>query len=335
MAPQLLEFQEPRTNVTVVLVGAMHYNPASIALAVDTVDRLGRSNALGSVIVEQCEIRWNKTLELLQERPYLEPLYNKALSNEMRKACDTALAYNRPVILGDQLVNLTFCSIKNTAQQTAKDLLRPPQGWKQLYQDVKESFDNAVPLGDGYLNAVSLLDTRLLLAAPISFVKYPLSFLVRNPITTSIAFSILYAIGFLDQSTTLDSLVGGEASVIDVTLSFLISALETIFVARIFLKPMLEERNVILAQNILEQCKIYQVEGKQPKKNWWDGIWSNNHIEQPSKEAMVLDEIVYAPESKVAGICLTNSDGSAKTVVAVLGMAHCNGIKKLLVEQRI
>ena len=152
-APQLLEFQEPSTNVTVILVGAMHYNPASIALAADTVDTLGQQNALGSVIVEQCDIRWNKTIELLQEKPYLEPIHKKVLSNEMRVACDTALSYRRPVILGDQRVNLTFASIKDTFKQTAKELASPLQ-WATLFGNIKKSFDEAVPLGDGYLNAV-------------------------------------------------------------------------------------------------------------------------------------------------------------------------------------
>ena len=58
---QLLEFVEPTTNVTVVLIGSMHYNPASIELVETTVDKLGREEKLGSVIIESCDIRWNKT----------------------------------------------------------------------------------------------------------------------------------------------------------------------------------------------------------------------------------------------------------------------------------
>merc|ERR1719491_955664 len=51
-SPQLLEFVEPMTNVTVVLVGSMHYNPTSIRLASQTVKELGQTNRLGSVVVE-------------------------------------------------------------------------------------------------------------------------------------------------------------------------------------------------------------------------------------------------------------------------------------------
>merc|ERR1712238_383379 len=38
---QLLEFVEPTTNVTVLLIGSMHYNPASIDLVETTVEKLG------------------------------------------------------------------------------------------------------------------------------------------------------------------------------------------------------------------------------------------------------------------------------------------------------
>ena len=48
---QILEFQEPQTNVTVVLVGAMHYNPSSIQLATSTINELGQSNALGLSLI--------------------------------------------------------------------------------------------------------------------------------------------------------------------------------------------------------------------------------------------------------------------------------------------
>ena len=320
-APQLLTFQEPQTNVTVILVGAMHYNPASIALAADTVRELAEKGALGSVIVEQCDIRWNKTIALLQEKPYLEPIYKKVLVNEMRAACDTALAYQRPVILGDQRINITFASIQDTVKQTAMDLVTPPKGWTDFYTDIKQSFGDAVPLGEGYLSAFSLLDTRLLLAAPASFVRYPLAFLVRNPVTTAITFSILFGFNILDQAS-MDSLAAGDASAADLAVSLLISLLETVFFARIFLKPMLAERNIVLAQNILEQCKIYQ------EKNWWDAFL-------PNKQQGLGMEIVYAPESTAAGVSTTNSGNGGKTVVAVLGMAHCNGIKKLLLEQRV
>jgi hypothetical protein len=141
-ASQILEFREPRTNVTVVLMGAMHYNPTSIQLAFDTV------------------------------------ILSKFLQNEMRTACDVALQYNRPVILGDQRINITSVALKETLKSTVIDLLTPPTGWKRFYDDVQQYFQEAAPLGqvedanDGtrtlYLNALSFFDARLWIAAPSS-----------------------------------------------------------------------------------------------------------------------------------------------------------------------
>lgn len=60
--PQILSFIEPKTNVNVVLVGAMHYNPWSISLASNTVKNLGNADLLHSIIVESCEDRWKKNI---------------------------------------------------------------------------------------------------------------------------------------------------------------------------------------------------------------------------------------------------------------------------------
>ena len=56
---QVAEFIEPTTGVTVKIVGSMHYNPASIELAKNTISELGEERKLGSIIIESCDLRWN------------------------------------------------------------------------------------------------------------------------------------------------------------------------------------------------------------------------------------------------------------------------------------
>lgn len=56
--PQTVVCRDARTQREVTLVGCMHYNPASIALAADCVRE---APALGAVVVESCESRWRKT----------------------------------------------------------------------------------------------------------------------------------------------------------------------------------------------------------------------------------------------------------------------------------
>ena len=49
----------------------------------------------------------------------------------------------------------------------------------------------ALPSGAGYLGPFSFFEKRLLLAAPVSFIKYPLSFLSRgSPLVTTLLLAL-------------------------------------------------------------------------------------------------------------------------------------------------
>jgi len=106
-------------------------------------------------------------------------------------------------------------------------------------------------------------------------------------------------------------------STTDLAESLTVSVLETAVFARVFLKELLSERNDVLANNIYQQCLNYQ---STAEANWLDKIFS------PQTTGDRAANAVYAPDSVVA----TPSEG--KTVVAVLGLAHCNGIKKIMTE---
>lgn len=314
-ANQLLEFREPTTNVTVKLVGSMHYNPSSIQLAEETIDRLGREGILGSVVIESCDLRWETTTEM-------QPFLKKLLKSEMRGACDTAMAYNRPVVLGDQRINITVASLKAGLKETIVDLASPLNGgWPRFYASVSQAAADALPLGDAYLNPTAFFDPKLILAAPFSLFKYPLSFLVKSPLPTLGLFGALLLTDLTDTSTPID-----EMTIVDWLESLAVVGLEFAIFARVFVKELLADRNEILAKNILEQCKLYQYQQPQPN-NWWSALIPS----KPSSRSEL--EIVYVADS-INGS--NGSDGSGeKTIVAVLGMAHCNGIRKLLMEQRV
>eukprot|EP00980_Cylindrotheca_fusiformis_P006668 scaffold1391_cov123-Cylindrotheca_fusiformis.AAC.6 len=340
-ARQILEFQEPQTNVTVVLVGAMHYNPSSIHLAQTTIRNLAVADQLGSVIVESCDIRWNKTLALYEERPWLKAL----LQNEMLTSCELAQKYNRPVILGDQRINITSAALKASLQETVVDLTSPFNGgWKRFASDVANAWEETVPFGgEGYLSAFAFLDPRLLVVLPVSLVKYPLSFLVRDPRPTSIVLLGLLALNYLDDSSSaVDAAVlTNQVPLFDWLVSFGLSALETTVFARLLLKPLLAERNEILAQSILDQCRLLATTTQEPKPtSWFEKAMqqtlaiSSNKQPRSSREATITGEheIIYAPGSH-ATIPAGAGNNDDQAVVAILGMAHCNGIKKLLQEQ--
>jgi hypothetical protein len=353
-AAQLLTFQEPRTNTTVILVGAMHYNPASIRLARTTIEDLGTQNKLGSVIVESCDIRWNKMAELYEEKPFLKRL----LTNEMRTACDVAFRFERPVILGDQRINITTNALKSSLKETFVDLVTPPKGWKRFVDEVGEAWEETVPLGGkGYLNAFAFLDPLLLLALPVSFVKYPLSFLIRDPFPTTIVLSVLISLSYYyaDDPMTLEALMTEQIPVSDYITSFVVAVLETAVFARLLLKPLLADRNEILARSILDQCELFaaseeeedevgerqQQQQQQQQQggrfNLFAATSNNQKMKAISSRSDEEDQhtIMYAPGSAGTSSQKDSGGSSGKVVVAVLGMAHCNGIMKLLKEQRV
>lgn len=284
------------------LIGAMHYNPASIQLATDEINQLEKEGRLGSIIIESCDIRWNATLE--------NEFVQDQLMSEMRAAHDLGLQYNRPVVLGDQRINITVSQLKNGAKEAVLDLVQPWNGgWQRLYNSVSTARKEAVPLGEGFLGIDSFFDPKLMTAAPVSLLKYPLSYFVRSPVFSIIVLCFLILFGGDDANALSD------LTPTDLAESLFFSALETVIFARIFLKELLAERNEILAQNIFEQCRNYSAE----KGSVWDKLL----FQQPAGDKS--EGAIYAPDSVIG-----NSAEEGKVVVAVLGLAHCNGIKKIM-----
>ncbi|CAB9515247.1 expressed unknown protein [Seminavis robusta] len=323
---QVLEFEEPTTGVTVKLVGCMHYNPASIKLTEDTINELARDNKLGSVVIESCDIRWNQTKAL-------PPQFQ--LQSEMKAACELAMdTYQRPVVLGDQRINITVSSLKQGFKETFVDLLTPWNGgWGRLVGNVTSARKEALPFGDPYLNAFSFLDPKLLLAAPVSLIKYPLSYLIKSPIKTTIALTVLF---LLDQEADATMVTVDEMTTGDWAGSLGVSLAEIALFGRVFLKELLAQRNVLLARNILEQCKMYQA-GGQPratKPSFWSMLTGSTTSSSQAMNGDTMEEIIYVPGA-IDSNNSKNDNQEGKAVVAVLGMAHCNGIMKLLKEQRV
>ncbi|OEU17985.1 hypothetical protein FRACYDRAFT_184300 [Fragilariopsis cylindrus CCMP1102] len=344
---QILEFIEPSTNVTVLLIGSMHYNPASISLVENTLEELGSTNKLGSVIIESCDIRWNKTQEILDKNP--NPNDKDFLGNEMRAAWEiSSLKYNRPTILGDQRINVTVDALKASFKDTVQDIfIRGPNGWKHSLEEIQEGWSQTTPINNDNLlpseknqglqglNALSFLDPRLLISLPVSLVKYPLSFFLKDPIPFGLFFSSIIA--STTASDLLSSQLQPERTFADYILSVSFAILETVVFARLLLKPLLAERNDILAKSILDQCKIYSTtattNGGNDNNNWFQQFFK---LDSKSRTSDSDPSITYVPgcsPSEMNGG--VGEGGERPVVVAVLGMAHCNGIMKLLKEQKV
>lgn len=372
----------------------MHYNPASIKLVENTVENLGQTNQLGSVIIESCDIRWNKTQEIIEKKRLknidndndndndeeLSASANKKdfLGNEMRAAWEIASQYNRPTVLGDQQINITIDALKASLKETAIDLVSGPAGWKRSRDEIAENWKKTIPIqssgdndndsdndeGSQYLNAFAFFDPRLLISLPVSLVKYPLSFLVKDPIPVGTVFAIIAALNFYGDGTGDMGIMGDSSSFsmdnlfvakdypwTDYVISTVVAILETVVFARLLLKPLLAERNEILAKSVLDQCKLYSTtstttttngNGSNVLGSWFERLFSSSSASSSNSLISADDAIIYVPGSDPETMRRTRrmtsssaDENEGKIVVAVLGMAHCNGVMKLLKEQRV
>jgi hypothetical protein len=95
------------------------------------------------------------------------------------------------------------------------------------------------------------------LVLPVSLVKYPLSYLVRDPLPTTLFLSLFLSLSSAGDPMTMEGMMNEEVPVSEWIASFLLAASETVVFARLLLKPLLADRNEILADSILAQCKLY------------------------------------------------------------------------------
>lgn len=349
---QILQFREPTTNVTVMLIGAMHYNPSSIKLTRETLENLSSRDKLGAVVIETCDLRWSSGNTTEQELRAMA----KFLQNEMRTAYDVAIASKVPVVLGDQRINITATRMKEVAQQTLLDLVTPLQGgWDRFYSDVRDAWSVALPYNEDssmpkYINARGFFDARLLMAMPVTLVKYPLSWIARAPIGTVIFLSILVGLDALADYTSVaavDAAPIGD-TIMDWIGSLAFVILEFALLGRILVRVLLAERNEVLADNILHQCRLLSKQKR--TRNWWHLLFDKTPISKD--ETITYYATPPIPKTAEAGnlpklttkvkevprnkdlIVTKLSSANDPVVVAVLGMAHCNGIMKLLLELR-
>ena len=94
----------------------------------------------------------------------------------MQAAVDSGLEYDRPIILGDQRINVTVSQLSNGFKETFDDIFNPiGGGWLSLLQTVNKARQDAVPTdGDKqYLGPLSVLgDLKFcLFGAPVAFLK--------------------------------------------------------------------------------------------------------------------------------------------------------------------
>ena len=280
-APQVLTGFDKKTRSRVILVGCMHFNPASISLARDVVNAEAATGDLRAVAVESCPTRWNSTLTAQPPGSVLRYLCD----NEMQSAAEAGETANATVELIDETIENVGRRVSQLLALTLVELFTPfAGGWKNIYDDFASALQQVrggeagatLLTSEAALGVNALLDPRLVVGAPLSLIRYPLSLGLKAPIVLGVVGLLIFGSYSLDMATE-----DTPAEFIGATL---FAILETVFLGRVLLVGLLEERNHVLARNIRRAC-------------------------------------------------FANKPGGS--IVAVLGMAHCNVVAQLLRDSRI
>jgi hypothetical protein len=328
---QTLRFKDAHTGVDVLLVGTMHYNPASIELAAASVRDLSSANALRAIVLETCPTRWAKTRRMQPRGSFLRML----LDNEFQAAVeardggdddggdggggDRDVVHPIPIVLGDQKIEDLGASAKATLRATWEDFSSPfDGGWARLWRDFAAAYAREVDSGpeDAGLSLRDLAtDAPLALGLPVSFFRYPLAWSVKSPKVIVPFAAFAYTLSELPNwlsavprgvalgassaafgGVSVQNLPSAEESAVSI-LFLVLDVLEVVFLSSLFLKALLAARNDVLSRSIRETC-------------------------------------VDAANARLAAGSGDTAGGTAGvgTVVAVLGAAHLNGVQRRLME---
>ena len=137
-AAPVLRFADCKSGRPIVLVGCMHYNPVSVALAERVVRELAEEDQLGAVALEVCPSRWDSTLRA-QPRG---SLLRRICDNEFQAAAEVAEDFSCGLALADQSIEVTSGRLAQLAKLTVVQLFTGEAeavrrdigvGWRALY----------------------------------------------------------------------------------------------------------------------------------------------------------------------------------------------------------
>ena len=290
---QSLTFRERHTNTRVCLIGTMHYNPRSIELVSNMTKKEIESGTFGCLILESCEKRWAKTVEF--QRP--GTLRRQLLDNEFQ-AAQELIEDQSKVSLGDQSIDELGKNMKRIFKETLKDVTSL-DGWKRVKEDlVKYSVSELYPMKSFGEDVQSLsvedflLDRRLLLALPVSLFRYPLAWLLKSPKLIVPLLSFYFGLANLQRFVEAIEASG------DVTTAFVgTSSVDVVDETLSVLFFLLDVFQIV----VLSRLMLVALLGERNE------VLSANIREKCEEQK-----------------------GTEKTVIAILGAAHLNGVQNRL-----
>ena len=281
----------------VVLIGTMHYNPASIAAVTSTVKDIAASRGgLHATAIELCPARWNTTMAKQWNRTY--SLRRLMAEDEFQVAFEVATDCGlSDVVLADQSIEVTGKRLGAALLQTCVDLLSGPAGWRRVQDDLLQ-FVRQLPTF-----ATAAADVGLLAGMPLAMVRYIYQSPAALPFL-AISTSTLFFAAAVDEAT------GAMPAWEDGVFTFLL----TIVLGRAVFVSLIDERNDVLARNIRDACMQAPEARIAPVADADVGLAIDDAIDARSADADAASE-----------------DPTA-TVIAVVGMAHLAGVRDALLR---
>ena len=148
---QTLVFKDATTDVPVHIIGSIHYNPYSVSKVDSILSSYVKDGRLGSVAIESCEKRWNKIQEIQPSGTRLRRL----LDNEFQAAAEATSSLNKrldkeggPIrlILADEDIDANNDRVLKAFSSTLSDLVDPKRGWEAIASDIRKGYiDNFSP----------------------------------------------------------------------------------------------------------------------------------------------------------------------------------------------
>mmetsp|Transcript_16801 Transcript_16801/g.30127 ORF Transcript_16801/g.30127 Transcript_16801/m.30127 type:complete len:372 (-) Transcript_16801:314-1429(-) len=307
----VLTFTERESGKKVVLIGTMHYNPSSIETVRKVVSEVAAKSSNLSLVVELCPERF-KAMREIPRKSVLGQLFD----NEMLAAFEAARdAGVDNIVLGDCTDAELSSRIAAVAKSTGSDILNPFQGgWQAILRDFerlgssmtgKPAFQSKTKKDNSrrIIQLEDLFEASLLMGAPLA--------LIRN---------------FVVLAVKLPSFIKATALV---GLSFM---LRQTFLSNALAERPHDESHAVAATTMHEHM-----------------VTANHLMWDPFTIAVlvalsVTNLAMYTAFARVAAVALLLErdeilaasirdccrQAGNRTVVAVLGMAHCNGVARLL-----
>eukprot|EP00466_Bigelowiella_natans_P006125 jgi/Bigna1/82692/fgenesh1_pg.96_\ len=347
---QILTVREKESGARVVLIGTMHFNPGSIRTVDKIVRALVRANNLSSLVIELCPGRY-KAMEEVQ--PKGSPM-RSMLDNEMQAAVEAAQEEGfDSFVLGDSSDAELLNRLQTVIQMTFRDILDPINGWKAISDDfvrLQKSMggvkrDESLAFSDTVeglsvpkYGPLSESEAAVLLGAPVALFRaqptQPFSPLlihtprvrIRLPIAWARARS-LFVIFFLGATIVVTVLLVIVIIIITTTtIATIIALLVTALVAR---RRFAERQDSVAGGDKLDAFRSPVRPSGVGRVAAVVLLLERDEILAGSIREACAQAKAAAAGGAGGGESSTDTD---KTVVAVLGLAHCKGVAKRLTE---